>query len=108
MMEDAQYAIVTYGSEVRPSMEAAQMARECGIKMGVLKLCNVWPVPEKAIHEVAGNVSKIFAVEMNMGKYVREIERAASGKCQVLPVTKNLGLVHTGLEILEEIKKGVK
>ncbi len=33
MMEDAQYAIVTYGSEVRPSMEAAQMARECGIKM---------------------------------------------------------------------------
>ena len=44
-----------------------------------------------------------------MGKntYVK-YERAAAGKCQVLPVTKNLGLVHTGLEILEEIKKGGK
>ena len=28
--------------------------------------------------------------------------------CSVIPVTKNLGLVHTGYEILEEIKKGVK
>ena len=43
-----------------------------------------------------------------MGKYVREIERAAAGKCEVIPVTKNLGLVHTGLEILDAIKKGVK
>ena len=48
MMDDADYAIVTYGSEVRPSIEAAQMARESGVKVGVLKLCNIWPVPEKA------------------------------------------------------------
>ena len=54
------------------------------------------------------NVSKIFAVEMNMGKYVNEIARVANGACEVIPVTKNLGLVHTGYEILEEIKKGVK
>ncbi len=108
MMDDAEYAIVTYGSEVRPSLEAAELAREIGIKVGVLKLCNVWPVPEKAIRETAEHVSKIFAVEMNMGKYVREIERAAEAKCEVLPVTKNLGLVHTGLEILEAIKEGVK
>ena len=108
MMDDAEYAMIAYGSEVRPSIEAAQLAREMGIKIGVLKLCNVWPVPDKAIREVAGNVSKIFAVEMNMGKYVREIERAAAGKCEVIPVTKNLGLVHTGLEILDAIKKGVK
>ena len=52
MMDDAEYAIIAYGSEVRPSIEAAEMARECGIKVGVLKLCNVWPVPEKAIAEV--------------------------------------------------------
>ena len=107
-MDDAEYAMIAYGSEVRPAMEAAQLAREMGIKIGVLKLCNVWPVPDKAIREVAGNVSKIFAVEMNMGKYAREIERAAAGKCEVIPVTKNLGLVHTGLEILDAIKKGVK
>lgn len=108
MMDDAEYAIVTYGSEVRPSIEAAEMAREKGIKIGVLKLCNVWPVPEKAIREVANNVKKIFAVEMNVGKYVNEISRCANGKCEVIPVTKNKGLVHTGKEILEDVMRGVK
>lgn len=108
LMDDADYAIVAYGSEVRPSIEAAQLAREQGIKLGVLKLCNVWPVPEQAIREVAGGVGKIFAVEMNNGKYVREIERVAAGKCGVISVTKNRGLVHTAGEILQEVVKGVK
>lgn len=107
-MDDADYAIVAYGSEVRPAIEAAQLARENGIKLGVLKLCNVWPVPEKAIREVACNVGKIFAVEMNNGKYVNEIARVAAGKCDVIPVTKNRGLVHTAKEILEDVMRGVK
>ena len=107
MMEDAEYAIVTYGSEVRPSIDAAKLAREEGMKVGVLKLCNIWPVPEKAIAEVSKNVSKIFAVEMNMGKYVNEISRVAAGRCEVLPITKNRGLIHTSTEILNAMKKGV-
>ena len=107
-MEDADYALIAYGSEVRPAIEAAQRARENGIRLGVLKLCNVWPVPEKAIAEVAGNVSKIFAVEMNNGKYVNEIARVAAGRCEVVPVTKNRGLVHTVSEVYEAVKRGVK
>lgn len=108
LMDDAEYALIAYGSEVRPAIEAAELARECGIKAGVLKLCNVWPVPEKAISEVSREVKGIFAVEMNMGKYVNEIARAAAGRCPVVPITKNLGLVHTGYEIFEDMKKGVK
>ncbi len=108
MLDDAEIALIAYGSEVRPSVEAAELLREKGIKAGVLKLCNVWPVPEKAISEVAANVGKIFAVEMNMGKYIREIERVAAGRCEVLPVTKNRGFVHTGYEILEDVMKEVR
>ena len=107
-MDDAEYAIVAYGSEVRPSIEAAQLARDQGIRLGVLKLCNVWPVPEKAIREAAGNVGKLFAVEMNNGKYVNEIARVAAGRCPVVPITKNRGLVHTAREILEGVRRGVK
>jgi 2-oxoglutarate ferredoxin oxidoreductase subunit alpha len=103
LMEDAECAIITYGSEVRPSLEAAELARENGMKVGVLKLCNIWPVPEKAISEVAGNVSKIFAVEMNMGRYVHEIARITAGRCPVISVAKNRGLIHTPEEILERI-----
>ena len=108
MMDDADYAIVTYGSEVRPSIEAAQMARESGVKVGVLKLCNIWPVPAKAIRDAAGNVSKIFSVEMNMGRYVNEITRVAAGKCPVVPVTKNRGQIHTSEEIYNVIREETK
>ena len=74
----------------------------------MLKLCNVWPVPERQIKEVAKNVKKVFAVEMNIGKYAGEIERVVAGACPVQRVTKNLGLVHTPTEVLDAIKEGVK
>ena len=108
-LDDAEYALVAYGSEVRPAVEAARMARENGKKVGVLKLCNVWPVPEKQIFEVAKNVSKIFAVEMNRGKYAVEIERIAyKANCQVSRITKNRGLVHTPEEIFTSLMEEIR
>ncbi|MEG1849451.1 MAG: transketolase C-terminal domain-containing protein [Oscillospiraceae bacterium] len=108
LMDDAEYAIIAYGSEVRPAIEAAQIARESGAKVGVLKLCNVWPVPERQISEVAQNVKKVFALEMNIGKYAAEIERVVAGRCPVQRITKNLGLVHTPMEIYTAMKEGLK
>lgn len=84
------------------------MLREDGIKAGVLKLCNVWPVPERAIRETARNVGRIFAVEMNVGKYAGEIERCAGGACPVSRITKNLGLIHTPAEIYTAVKEDLK
>ena len=107
MMDDADRLIITYGSEVRPSIEAAQLAREEGLRVGVLKLCNIWPVPETAIREAAENVGCIYAVEMNMGRYVNEIARVAGGRCPVRPVTKNRGQIHTSAEILRALKEEV-
>ena len=52
--------------------------------------------------------SKVFAVEMNMGRYVNEITRVVNGKCPVVPITKNRGQIHTSAEILREIKEEVK
>lgn len=108
MLEDADYALIAYGSEVRPCIEAAEMARESGIKVGVLKLCNVWPMPEKAIRETASHVAKIFSVEMNIGKYGYEIERVAARHCDVEFITHNRGIAHTPIEIYNALKEGVK
>ena len=108
MMDDADMAIVTYGSEVRPAREAAVLLREEGIKMGVVQLCNVWPVPEGAIREVTEQVGQIFALEMNLGKYVGEIQRVVAGKIPVTGLTKNRGLVHTPWEVVQGVKEGVR
>ena len=104
-MDDAQIALVAYGSEVRPAIDAAEMARDKGIKVGVLKLGTVWPVPEDEIREVAGQVDAIISVEMNMGKYAGEIERVVGGRCKTFRATKNRGLIHSPDEILPVIEE---
>jgi 2-oxoglutarate ferredoxin oxidoreductase subunit alpha len=102
-LDDAQVGLVAYGSECRPALEAVEQARAQGIKAGLLKLGTIWPVPDREIRALAGQCSTILAVEMNIGKYAGEIERAAGGLCEVVRVTKNRGLVHTPSEILEAI-----
>lgn len=108
MLDDAQYALIAYGSETRPAIEAAQMLRDDGIKAGVLKLCNVWPIPERQILDTAKTVKKVFTVEMNIGKYAGEVERVIGGICETGRITKNLGLIHTPMEIYNAVKENLK
>ena len=35
----------------------------------------LWPVPETVIKEAAQGIDRVLVVEMNLGQYVREIER---------------------------------
>ena len=104
-LDDADIAIMAYGSETRPSFEAVLRARSEGIKVGLLKLITVWPVAEKEIRAVAERVETILSVEMNLGKYAGEIERASCGFCEVKKITKNRGLIHTTGEIYRAIKE---
>jgi 2-oxoglutarate ferredoxin oxidoreductase subunit alpha len=98
-LDDATIVLIAYGSEARPSLEAVRRARDHGIKAGLLKLTTVWPVAEKEIKSMAEQAEIILVVEMNLGKYAREIERICYGYCKVGRVTKNRGLIHTTGEI---------
>jgi 2-oxoglutarate ferredoxin oxidoreductase subunit alpha len=107
-LDDAEIGLVAYGSETRPAKEATDLARERGIKVGLLKLDTVWPVPERDIQAVARQVRIVLVVEMNIGKYVREIERVCCGHCLVKGVTKNNGLIHTTGEVYQAIEEALK
>ncbi len=107
-MDDADVVLIAYGSESRPAFDAMKRAREDGIKAGLLRPITVWPVPEKQIREAAQQASVILSVEMNIGKYSGEVERAACGCCEVVRVTKNRGEIHTSTEIYAAIKEVVK
>jgi 2-oxoglutarate ferredoxin oxidoreductase subunit alpha len=106
-LEDAEYAVIAYGSETRPALDAVTIARQHGHKIGLLKLDTVWPVPERQIAAVAAQCRMIFSVEMNIGKYSGEVERVSQGRSQVIRVTKNRGIIHTPAEILAVIEEHV-
>ncbi len=76
-LDDAEFVIVSYGVSARTSYTAVDMARNMGIKAGLLRLITVWPFPEKIIRDLAKRVKGFVTVEINMGQISREVERCA-------------------------------
>ncbi len=104
-VDDADIVLIAYGSEVRPALDAVEMAREDGIAAGLLKLDAVWPVPEEQIAAAMSKAKAVIAVEMNIGKYANEIERISAGRVPVHRCTKNRGIIHSPEEIYRSIKE---
>ncbi len=103
-LDDADVAIVTYGSSARTSLKAMKDARNLGIKVGMLRLITPWPFYDKLIEELSNKVKSIVVPEMNMGKIVREVERASKGQCKVFSIPKVGGVLHNPDEILSAVK----
>ncbi len=104
MLDDAEVALVSYGSPARSALRAVKEAREKGIKAGCLKIRILWPFPDAVIEKISGRVKKIIVPEMNVGKIVREVERIAACRCEVVSLPKLGGELHTPAEILERLK----
>jgi len=103
-LDDAEVVVVSYGSTIRPAMQAVRQARAAGIKAGWLKLRIVWPFPDEVIADLAGKVDRIIVPEMNVGKIVREVDRAAHGRAEVVSLPKLGGALHTPSEVLAAIE----
>lgn len=106
-LDDADIAIIAYGCEARAALEAVRKAREQGIKVGLLKLGTIWPFHEELVRQVGEQVKKIIVPEMNIGKYVREVERVAGCQATVISLPLNKGKMHSSTEILNRINGAI-
>ena len=136
MMEEADIAILAYGSVARPALKAVKSAKGireeaeekegkldfikrivrkktaeenpyCHLNVGLIKVNTVWPFPEKEIKQLTKSCKYVFVPEMNIGKYYREVERCVKYG-QVISLPKIGGELHKPSEILEAIEKEVK
>jgi len=87
-LEDAELAIIAYGSTSRSARRAVNEARRDGIRVGLLRLITVWPFPENKVRELSKQVKAFVVPELNLGQMSRETERFTS-----LPV---VGVNHAG------------
>ncbi|MFH1223139.1 MAG: 2-oxoacid:acceptor oxidoreductase subunit alpha [Pseudomonadota bacterium] len=104
----ADVVVLSYGITSRVAEKAMLDARVLGIKVGKLRLKTVWPFADELIADIAKKVKAIVVPELNAGQIVREVERAAQGKCKVISVPHLGGGVHKPNVILEAIKEGAK
>jgi 2-oxoglutarate ferredoxin oxidoreductase subunit alpha len=72
--------VVTYGVTARAAKVAIERLKEKGQPTSLLVLKTLWPVPEAFICEKAALYKRVVVAEMNLGQYVREIQRLVPGK----------------------------
>jgi len=105
MLDDAEVAVVSYGISARAAIWPIQMARDEGIRAGLLRLITVWPFPDGQVRDLAGRVRGIVVPEINMGQIVREVERCAAGQAAVSSVPHPGGGIHDPQAVLQAIRR---
>ncbi|MGD8966819.1 MAG: 2-oxoacid:acceptor oxidoreductase subunit alpha [Anaerolineae bacterium] len=103
-LEGVEVAVVSYGIAARSAFWPIQMAREEGIRVGLLRLVTVWPFPDDQIRGLAGRVDALVVPEINMGQIAREVERCAAGQAEVISVPHPGGGIHDPHEVLNVIR----
>jgi 2-oxoglutarate ferredoxin oxidoreductase subunit alpha len=105
--DDAEYLIVAYGSSARISQKAVELAREKGIKVGLLRPITLFPYPKKELFELADQVKGILSVELNVGQMVEDVRLSVEHKVPVEHFGRTGGIIHTPEEVLEALEQKI-
>ena len=105
--EDADYLFVAYGTSARVCQKSVQLAREQGIRVGLLRPITLFPFPTKRINELAGKVKGILSVEMSAGQMVEDVLLSVNGKIPVRHFGRLGGIVTTPEEVVEDLKSNI-
>ena len=103
--EDADYLLVAFGSTARICLKTIDLAREEGIKVGLLRPITLWPFPSDIISKYADRVKGILTVEMNAGQMVEDVRLAVNGKVKVEFYGRLGGIVPTPDKVYEALKE---
>ncbi len=82
-MEDAEVAVIAYGSVARSAHRAVIEARKEGIKAGLLQLITLFPFPRQSVESVLRQCRAVLVPEMNIGQISREVKRVNPAAARV-------------------------
>jgi len=95
--DGALVAVLAYGATARPAKGAVLRARAEGHRVGFIRPVTIWPFPIDPIREACRDLRRLLVPEMNLGQLAREVERFVD--CEVVPLSKIGGVVHSSQEI---------
>lgn len=107
LCDDAEYLMVAYGSSARIAQKAAQLGREKGIKVGLLRPITLFPYPKQQLFELADQVKGILSIELNAGQMVEDVKLSVQHKVPVEHFGRTGGIIHTPEEILEALEQNI-
>ncbi|MCI6218167.1 MAG: 2-oxoglutarate synthase subunit alpha [Helicobacter sp.] len=102
-LEDAEIAVVCYGSVSLAVKEAISSLRRDEKKVGMFRPITLWPSPKKQLKALGDKIKKILVVELNKGQYIQEVERVLQREVAFLGKANGRSISPT--EIIQKIQE---
>ena len=105
MMEDAEICVAAFGIAARVAKNAITMARQQGIKVGMIRPITLWPFPKKAFKAAAEKVNSFISVELSMGQMIEDVRASIEYSKPVTLCNRAGGMIPSPEQVLEAIVK---
>lgn len=105
LTSDGEVIVVAYGICARIAKNAINIAREKGIKAGLVRPITLWPFPKRVLKRIAEKAKAFVVVEMSMGQMIEDVELSIRCRRPVYLCRHTAGVVPTPEEVLEYIEK---
>lgn len=102
--DDADLVIVAYGTSSRIASAAVRMAREKGLKVGLLRPITLWPFPADVLADMSKRIENFLVVEMSCGQMIDDVKLATECRSKIHFHGRPGGGVPIPPEILEKIE----
>ncbi|NCP16413.1 3-methyl-2-oxobutanoate dehydrogenase subunit VorB [bacterium] len=107
-LDDAEIAVIGFGTAGRVALSAVRAARAQGIKVGLFRPISVSPYPYQQVAALAERVKSLLVVEMNTGQMLEDVRLAVSRRIPIEFYGRLGGVVPFPDEILGEIQRIAK
>jgi 2-oxoglutarate ferredoxin oxidoreductase subunit alpha len=86
LLDDAEVAVVAFGSPARFVKYAIRQCRARGLKVGWIRPITLWPFPDEVIVAAAGHVRAVAVFEQNAGQMIDDVRLAVLGRAPVIAI----------------------
>jgi 2-oxoglutarate ferredoxin oxidoreductase subunit alpha len=106
--DDADVVLVAFGLSARVCQKVLELAREKGIRAGLVRPITLYPFPSAILSEIADRAGAFLTVEMNAGQMVEDVRLAVNGKKPVFFKGRMGGMIPTPEEVLAKLESIVE
>jgi 2-oxoglutarate ferredoxin oxidoreductase subunit alpha len=104
-LDDAELAIVAYGTAARIARSGIERARGGGLRAGLIRPITLWPFPAAAIAATAPHLRAIVVLELSAGQLVEDVRLAVEGRCPVFGHGRTGGMVPSPGEVVRALRR---
>jgi 2-oxoglutarate ferredoxin oxidoreductase subunit alpha len=106
-LDDADLIVTAFGSAARIAKTAIRMAREEGLKVGLIRPITLFPFPEEAFRQATARSGRVLCVELNTGQMVEDVRLSVSRDAEVFFYGRppGAGSLPTPEELCDQIRR---